>query len=113
MKTLAWLIMTIILVLPLIASAQPQGRYQSKPTATEMVMDFTIARPVYFVTTTLGSFAFVLSAPFSMMGGNMGDSFAKMVAGPARNTFIRCLGCSPNNSRGYDPDAEENTEIER
>jgi hypothetical protein len=39
-----------------------------------------------------GSVVFVLSLPFSALGGNVGEAADKLVVDPARYTFVRPLG---------------------
>jgi hypothetical protein len=39
-----------------------------------------------------GSIAFVLSLPFSALGGNVGEAAEKLVVDPAMFTFARPLG---------------------
>lgn len=64
-----------------------------KPTATAMVGDALIARPIGAVMTAVGAVAFVVTLPFSAAGGNIGDAAQTLVVGPAKTTFVRCLGC--------------------
>ena len=64
------------------------------PSAGAMVADAAIARPAGVVLTALGSVAFVVSLPFSALGGNVKEAADQLVVGPAKNTFVRCLGCT-------------------
>ena len=66
------------------------------PNAWEMGADLVIARPIGFVGTILGTVVFVISLPFSLLGGNVGDAADALVIGPAKTTFLRCLGCVNN-----------------
>jgi hypothetical protein len=63
------------------------------PTGLAMVGDLIIARPFGIVATTLGAAAFVVSLPFSALGGNVDQAAEHLVLNPARETFLRCLGC--------------------
>lgn len=65
-----------------------------QPTAMAMTGDLILARPALFVMTVIGSAAFVVSLPFSALGGNVGDAADTLVVGPGKATFVRCLGCS-------------------
>jgi len=58
------------------------------------VADALIARPVGLVVTGLGAVLFVVSLPFSAIGGNVGDAAETLVVNPAKETFGRCLGCT-------------------
>jgi len=75
-----------------------------EPTALAMAGDLVIARPAGIVLTVLGSAAFVLSLPFSAAGGNIGEAAETLVVGPAKATFVRCLGCTTS---GYKKNNEE------
>ncbi len=66
---------------------------EDEPSAGAMAGDLLIARPLGIVATTLGAAAFVVSLPFSAAGGNVGQAADTLVVGPARETFVRCLGC--------------------
>ena len=58
-----------------------------------MTGDLVVARPVLLVATILGSAIFVVSSPFSALGGNIGEAADILVKQPAKATFMRCLGC--------------------
>ncbi|MEQ8858295.1 MAG: hypothetical protein RIC56_06580 [Pseudomonadales bacterium] len=66
---------------------------EDEPSAAAMTGDLLIARPLGIVATTLGTAAFIVSLPFSAAGGNVGEAADTLVVGPARETFVRCLGC--------------------
>lgn len=66
---------------------------EDEPTALAMTGDLLIARPLGIVVTTLGTAAFIVSLPFSAAGGNVEQAADTLVKGPARETFVRCLGC--------------------
>jgi len=63
-----------------------------KPSAEEMLFDVFLVRPLGLITTVVGSGFFVVSLPFSVMGGNSMDVFGELVAGPAAFTFSRPVG---------------------
>ena len=66
---------------------------ENDPTALAMMGDVVVARPLGIVVTTLGAAAFLVSLPFSAAGGNVEQAADTLVVGPARETFVRCLGC--------------------
>jgi len=37
---------------------------------------------------------YLVSLPFSLLGGNAEEAGEVLVMGPARATFVRCLGCA-------------------
>ena len=64
------------------------------PSAYAMVGDAVIARPLLLGMTIVGSVAYVVTLPFSLLGDNAGQAAEKLVLQPARATFVRCLGCT-------------------
>jgi len=60
--------------------------------ADAMIGDLVFLRPMGLVAIVGGSLAFVLSLPFSALGGNVGEAAQKLVVDPARYTFVRPLG---------------------
>lgn len=86
--------MTVMLALTMMAVSAPvMAGPEDEPSAEEMAGDLLVARPVGIVVTALGAAAFVVSLPFSAIGGNVDKAAEKLVVGPARETFVRCLGC--------------------
>lgn len=57
-----------------------------------MIFDLVFLRPAGLVAIVGGSLAFVVSLPFSALGGNVGEAAEKLVVDPARYTFVRPLG---------------------
>lgn len=64
-----------------------------EPTAGAMVADAVVARPLFLATTVIGAGLYVVTLPVSLLGGNVEQAGEKLVVKPARNTFVRCLGC--------------------
>ena len=69
------------------------------PTSLAMNGDMVVARPIGAVVTVVGAVAFVVSLPFSAAGGNVGQAAETLLIGPARATFLRCLGCKTSRKR--------------
>ncbi len=57
-----------------------------------MVFDTIFMRPIGLVATVGGALVFVVSLPFSALGGNVGEAANKLVVAPAKFTFDRPLG---------------------
>jgi len=57
-----------------------------------MTADIALARPVGAVATVTGLALFVISSPFSALGGNSQEAWDNLVASPAQYTFKRPLG---------------------
>lgn len=57
-----------------------------------MTADIALARPVGAVATVAGFAIFVVSSPFSALGGNTKEAWESLVVSPAAYTFRRPLG---------------------
>ena len=69
----------------------------SKSTAPErnaalMLVDGVVVRPFQLSSLLIGTVSFVLTSPWSALGGNMEEAYTKMMVEPARQTFKRPLG---------------------
>jgi hypothetical protein len=60
--------------------------------AARMAADALVVRPIGIAATVIGGALFIVSLPFSALGGNTGEAFDYLVADPARFTFTRKLG---------------------
>jgi hypothetical protein len=88
-KPLAICLITALVLIPLGAEALAVGK---DPTAGEMIADTVFARPLGLATTIVGSTVFVISLPFSALGGNVSTALQKLVKDPFVFTFKRPLG---------------------
>lgn len=64
------------------------------PKAFAMVGDLLIARPLLIGATVIGAGLFVVSLPFTAMGGGIGNAGYALVVEPGKEAFVRCLGCT-------------------
>lgn len=76
---------------PAISNAQT---IDQRPSGMEMTADAVLVRPLMLVATVLGTAVYVVSLPFSALGGNAGEAGNTLVVTPFKATFLRCLGCS-------------------
>ncbi len=95
---------TVILLLAVVmvvsGAASPalgeQGKHQYDredfSDAVTMGVDLVVVRPLWFVATVLGTAAFIVSLPITILGGNSGEAAQKRVVAPAKYTFTRPLG---------------------
>jgi hypothetical protein len=60
--------------------------------AKAMMFDLVVLRPLGLVGFAVGTAFFIVSLPFSLLGGNTGEAAQKLVAEPAKYTFTRPLG---------------------
>lgn len=84
--------MALILIMPRTALAAKS--IEEKPSALAMTGDLVVARPFLLAMTVLGTATYLVSLPFSLLGGNAGEAGKTLVVGPAKATFVRCLGCT-------------------
>jgi hypothetical protein len=75
----------------LMASGNTENR-DPQIEAGAMTGDVLIARPLGIVATVAGFGLFIISAPFSALGGNFGEAWKAFVVYPAKFTFARPLG---------------------
>jgi hypothetical protein len=99
-KKLASYLMAVILTmtslgLPTAAAANAASYgymgQSSEPTGGEMMAEI-LMRPTMLIGTILTTFTFIITSPFSALGGNFGQAFDKLVKEPAAYTFTRPLG---------------------
>jgi hypothetical protein len=60
--------------------------------ALSMMLDFVMLRPLGLAGTAVGTAFFIVTLPFSVLGGNTGEAAQKLVVQPAKYTFARPLG---------------------
>ncbi len=100
LRWLTALCLSAVLLAPSLATAEV---IEEKPTAVAMVTDLVLVRPALLAITAVGTAVYVVSLPFSLVGGNAGEAAETLVLGPANNTFVRCLGCTrPGYKQSYD-----------
>lgn len=91
----ARIIMTAVAVCLLAFASVGHARtLDESPSALAMTGDALFARPVLLATTIVGSAVYLVSLPFSLLGGNAEEAGDVLVVGPAKATFVRCLGCT-------------------
>ena len=62
------------------------------PSFSSMLIDGAVARPLGLGATVVGTAIWVVTLPFSALGGNVGEAADKLIVDPARFTFVRPLG---------------------
>jgi hypothetical protein len=72
------------------------------PSGGEMLLDILLARPVGLASTALGTAAWVVSSPFTLLSGTWKQSGKRLVLYPAKFTFIRGLGDFPGYMEEYE-----------
>ncbi len=77
---------------PARAEAEPFPGGSGMEKGSDMVLDLLVLRPLGLLATGLGSAAFVVGLPFTLSGGNTGESACELVRSPFAYTFNRPLG---------------------
>jgi Zn-dependent protease with chaperone function len=91
-STVLLLIITLVFI-PFGTSALAQGQaLDEENSGALMTADLLLARPLGIVATVLGCAVFIVSLPFSAIGGNTKQASQKLVKEPAAFTFTRPLG---------------------
>ncbi|MFO7737479.1 MAG: hypothetical protein R6V46_03330 [Desulfatiglandaceae bacterium] len=86
-----------VMVTPATAEYYAKG---GERTAMGMFGDLLLLRTLGFAAMVGGAAVFVVSLPFSLLGGNTEEAAQKLVVEPAKFTFVRPLGELPE-SGGY------------
>ena len=91
-KMVTLILIPALLAIPCAVLAKDLPSDEDQLRVAEMATDLVIVRPVGLVTVVLGFGFFLVSSPFSAMGGNFGEAWDIMVVKPTRFTFTRPLG---------------------
>ena len=100
------LIITTVMAL-LLPTSGYSATVEEQPSALAMAGDAIFVRPVLLGMTILGTAVYIVSLPFSALGGNMDEAGETLVIGPAKATFVRCLGCTRVGKKGDVVGSEE------
>ncbi len=85
------LVSVVALTVPSISFAE---RVRENPGSGKMTADLLLARPIGLAFLGIGTGVYLVTLPLSLLGGNAGDAGNKLVMDPAKEVFVRCLGCS-------------------
>lgn len=94
-KTLAICLLVLSLFLTShVALAESVERYSDKQygSAEVMAVDLIAVRPIGLVAMAGGALVFLVSWPFSALGGNSWEAWDTLVVAPTEYTFRRPLG---------------------
>ncbi|MGD8833302.1 MAG: hypothetical protein PVJ84_00780 [Desulfobacteraceae bacterium] len=86
------LIVLSLLLMPLNAVAADHADRMRAHSSGEMIADGILVRPLGIVSLVAGFGIFIISSPFSALGGNIGEAWDTLVVEPATFTFARPLG---------------------
>ena len=82
-----------MLVVPFGSTALAQNSDEDKQlTVGKMAVDALIVRPLGIAAIIVGTALFVVSLPFSALGGNTKNAYERLIVDPVKFTFKRPLG---------------------
>lgn len=84
----------------------------NQPSELAVLGDMLIARPALVVVTAVGSVLYLVTLPFSALGGNDDEMAEMLVRKPARAAFLRCLGCTPAQNRSRDIENQQQQSLD-
>ncbi|MGA8178522.1 MAG: hypothetical protein WB792_00580, partial [Desulfobacterales bacterium] len=90
--TLIFLLISALVCVPLGSAFAAAQTSNEEITGSTMTADLLLVRPLGIVATVLGCAVFVVSLPFSALGGNTKQASQKLVKEPVEFTFTRPLG---------------------
>ena len=92
-RSMIFLLIAAMIFISLGTSALAQSQdLDNKITAEAMAADLLVVRPLGIVASVVGTAVFIVSLPFSALGGNTKIACQKLVKDPAKFTFKRPLG---------------------
>ena len=92
-KMIIFVVVASFLVIPFGSSALAKGiSVPPERNPAVMLVDGVVVRPLQFSSLVIGTFSFVITLPWSALGGNWREAYTKMMVEPARMTFKRPLG---------------------
>jgi hypothetical protein len=72
--------------------AMAEGYIDDSVTPEAMLADGLLVRPLGLCGLVLGTATWIVTLPFSLLGGNVGEATDALVVEPAKFTFVRPLG---------------------
>lgn len=100
-RSIAFFLIATLVFIPFVTATAAVGQTQDDEiSAGAMTIDLLIVRPVGIVSVIFGTAVFIVSLPFSALGGNTGNAAKKLVAAPFNFTFTRKLGHFEEMKRG-------------
>ncbi|MDN5619617.1 MAG: hypothetical protein L0G63_03885 [Psychrobacter sp.] len=80
------------------------------PSYETMVVDTVVGKPLQLVNAVTGTAAYIVSLPFSLIGGNADQAQQKLFVEPW-NAMGRCLGCTVAEDNYYKSQAIDNNTV--
>jgi hypothetical protein len=98
-RSLGWLAGAVLAAASTVAHAQSDNmgytaatESDTTPSSGAIMMDLFLVRPLSIAGTALSTGIFVVGLPFEALGGDVSGPAHRLVAEPAKYTFVRPLG---------------------
>ena len=92
-KSLIIVMIAAMMIMPLATTTFAEEYFEAEdPSGGAMMFDLAVVRPVGIIATAVGCVFFIVSSPFSALGGNIDSAGEKLVKDPVAYTFKRPLG---------------------
>jgi len=88
----ASLVLSSMTYVPGAFAASYSNSVEPERTGGTMMADTFLIRPFMLAGTVVGLATFIVTLPFSALGGNIGEAGNTLIVEPAKYTFIRPLG---------------------
>ena len=93
-KSTMFAMLALVMLLASLPAAAQGERVEAQPSGGAMIADAVVARPLLAVATVGGAAIFLVSLPFTALGGNVDGAAETLIKTPAEAAFQRCLGCT-------------------
>lgn len=93
-RTVFFFVLVLVALLGTTPAVAQEQRMEAQPSGGAMVVDALVARPLLAVATVAGTAVFLVSLPFTALGGGVDTAAETLIKTPAEATFRRCLGCT-------------------
>lgn len=94
-RMIVWMTLMALIAGPFASAALAESNEEQREkdlAGGMMIADALLIRPLGIVATVGGTVMFIISLPFSALGGNTGEAFDRLMVDPAAFTFTRPLG---------------------
>ncbi|SEL57788.1 hypothetical protein [Halomonas daqiaonensis] len=93
-RSLFFFALALVALLGTTPSMAQGERMEVQPSGGAMIVDAVVARPLLAAATVGGTAIFLVSLPFTALGGNVDGAAETLIKTPAEAAFRRCLGCT-------------------
>lgn len=92
-KSTMFAMLALVMLLGSLPAVAQGERMEAQPSGGAMIADAVVARPLLAAATVGGAAIFLVSLPFTALGGNVDGAAETLIKTPAEAAFRRCLGC--------------------